>query len=84
MNLYDYYTRPQDLNKYAIAQDTVPVLFFDKLSRKELIKKKSAFTTDAHYAYQYAQYIIEKPFPEGEPVIRTSPEMSYNYSKYIY
>ncbi len=83
MNLYNYYTKPTELNGYSESTVKVPELAYhhaQKIIKGRWIEGEAAISKDPLTAYQYANYILKRRFARGEPSIARDPTYAYFYA----
>ena len=85
MDLYKYYSNPEQLNRYAEADDIVPARIYAKSqSGPQLTPKQiNTLAKDTKYAYLYARYILNGPFPLGEDAISKDAWGAFYYARHI-
>ena len=83
MNLYNFHSKPKLLAHYETKDETNPHIFWEKYknNREELKKREKYIAKDAAYAYWYAQYVVNGPFPLGEAAIAADAQYAYRYAK---
>lgn len=71
MDLYQLYSKPEELTGYESRYEIIPELIWFRYAgdRDELKKKEAILALDPKYAYLYAYYEINGRFPAGEPAI---------------
>ncbi|RWZ84369.1 MAG: hypothetical protein EO766_17265 [Hydrotalea sp. AMD] len=81
INLYDYYSQPQELHEYKNRMYLVPMFAFEEIKQgnkdpklPETIKK------DPEFAVLYAATIIHGRWPEAEPFIMKDPHFARYYA----
>ena len=82
MDLYKFHTNPETLHGHNIAYETVPELVYNiaKSGKKLTDKQEDAIAKDPKYAYRYAYYVLDKPFPNGEDAISKDPVYAHKYA----
>ena len=85
MDLYKYYSHPEQLNRYAEADQIVPSRVYAMTeSGFELTPKQiNTLAKDAQYAYHYARSVLNSPWPKGEDAISKDAEYAYRYARYV-
>jgi len=87
MNIYQYHNRPEQLEQYRIMKPHVKQMerddFWTSRGKPYLVGRGiEEILNSADYSYLFARF-INKPFPKGEEIIATVPEMAYQYAKYV-
>jgi hypothetical protein len=82
MNLYKLHSKPETLDHHDVAYEKVPKLVWEKylLNTAELKKREKIFAKDPRTAYEYARFVLLKPFPAGEHAIAKSAEYAFFYA----
>ena len=86
MNIYDFYSNPEELDYYHEADIKIVNFFWDKYKSndKELKKREDAIANEQRKAVFYAHSVLNgKRFPKAEINIAKDPESAYLYSKFI-
>lgn len=85
MNLYEFHTNPENLLYIDVIQETYPSFFFTRYRKTptELKKREKYIALEPEYAYKYARFVLEGPFPLGEDAIATSAEYSVRYAETV-
>ena len=85
MNLYEFHTNPENLLYMDAIQETYPSFFFTRYRKTptELKKREKYIALEPEYAYKYARFVLEGPFPLGEDAIATSAEYSVRYAETV-
>ena len=84
LNLYKYYSQPQQLMGYAESAKKIPSIAWDMAKTDEQKRKlEHLWVGDPQYAYRYAHNIIQRPWPPGEAAIANDPEYAFLYARYI-
>lgn len=89
MNLYQLYSKPEELKWANKANEEIPQIFavdqfrnFDR-NKSYTLEQTKAIAKDPLFAYWYSLYIIRGPWESGELAIMKSPRHAYAYAKYI-
>jgi hypothetical protein len=82
MNLYKFYSDPNKLIGHKEANDIVPDLIFELMQHGEQLTDKqiACLATHSKYAFLYANYILQRRFPEGEKAIAADANYAYKYA----
>ena len=82
MDLYNLHSEPESLLYFGEATEIVPVLFWEKYkdNKEELKMREKAISLVAFYAYLYANYLLEGPFPAGEAIISKDAKYAHWYA----
>lgn len=83
MNLYQNFAYPSKLDGYNEAKIKIPDVFYFDTDREDLKNKVKYIAKSPKYAIDYARYVLEGPFPEGEDAIATHAKHSYFYAKNV-
>ena len=87
MNLYEFHSKPEELNGYEDRICYVPKLAFEALeenpNRPDKDKLENAITKNAKQSYMYSCYTLKGPFPKGEDAIAKDTKYSTWYAKYV-
>jgi hypothetical protein len=85
MNLYDIHPDPSSAPYREFAFERVPELVWERYRAEpeELGKRERALATHPKYAFWYAQSILSKPFPAGEPAIAGDAQCAYWYAAFV-
>ena len=87
MNLYKFYSNPEELNGYEDRIYYVPRLAFEALeenpNREDKNRLEDGITKNPKYAFIYADSVLHAPFPKGEDAIAKSGYYSYWYAREI-
>ena len=85
MNLYQYHPDPENAPGYATRYDTVPELVWERyeLQLYELKKREEVLAKDAKYAYEYARWVLNGPFPAGEAALAKDAWYAYEYARWV-
>ena len=82
MNLYNLHSEPESLLYFGEATEMVAKLFWVKYKNNpaELRKREAAIALVAFYAYLYANYLLQGPFPAGEAIISKDAKYAHWYA----
>ena len=82
MNLYNLHSNPEELHGFDIAPYKMPDLAYELAKKNPELRPKlePAIMKDPMYAYRYADYILERRWPEAEPYIMKDPQYTYWYA----
>ena len=85
MDLYQYYSHPEQLNRYADADDIVPSrIYANAKSGVELTPKQiNTIAKNAKYAYEYAYYVLDRAWPKSEDAISKDATYAYYYARNV-
>jgi len=84
MNLYKYFTRPEQLVGYE-NRFRVPSLAYELAEDGEITWKQAEpyIMKDPWLAYEYARDVLERRWPKAEPYIMKDPESACMYAHHI-
>jgi hypothetical protein len=85
MNLYKYYSKPQELTGYDERIAKIPQLayVYARSTGKRFPEGEAAIAKDPELAYWYARDVIGNPWPPGEEAIASNPEWAYAYALHV-
>ena len=76
MNLYEFHNKPEELNGYEDRIYFIPEFAYNTLSenpnREDKNRLEDCIAKSGTYSCQYAYYVLNKPFPNGEDAIANS------------
>ena len=84
-NLYLLHSNPKELHGFDIVPYKLPEFAYQiaKTNRKLRPKLEPIIMKDPEWAFEYAEYVLIRPWPEAEPYIMKDPEFAYMYTKYV-
>lgn len=84
INLYDYYSSPEELNGYENRIHFFPILAYEEiLNGNKDPELLDVLKKDPEYAFFYALNTIKGRWPEAEPFIMKDPYYAYCYAEDI-
>ena len=88
MNLYEFYSNPEELNGYEDRVYHIPELayktiFSNQKNKYDIKRLEDAISKKAKYSYEYAKDELGGPFPKGEDAIAKSHWYSFAYARYV-
>ncbi len=85
INLYNYHTNPELLDKYTERFKYLPWEVFELATQqnKRIPELEHVIVKDPHCAFLYAERIIKGKWPEAEPYIKTDNVAWNNYRQFV-
>jgi hypothetical protein len=82
MNLYKFYTNPDELLHFTEAAHHIPAVVWDTHNKnpEQLKSREAVLAKDPEIACTYATKVLKGRFPAGEPAIATNPKTAYTYA----
>lgn len=82
LDLYKLHDKPDNLHGHEKADDIVPerIMQIAKRHGKLNDTQEKIIAKNTDNAYEYATFILRKPWPKGEDAISKDPEYSYWYA----
>ena len=81
LNPYRFHSQPQQLMGYADAMKIPSVAWDMAKTVAQKRKLEHLWAQDPELAYQYAEFVIKKPWPPGEAAIASSPKWAFKYAQ---
>ena len=83
MDLYNYHSKTETLDRYAERDQIVPERVYEiaKSGKKLTQTQEDTLAKSSKYAYLYAYDVLEKPFLVGEAAIAKDADYAYYYAR---
>lgn len=82
MDLYKFHSKSSVLRGYKEANDTVPERIYNNARKGKPLtnKQEKVFARNARYAFNYAHYVLHRPWPKGEDVLAKEADYAIPYA----